>query len=235
MTEEAEKLSASDRRAGAKCQLCAGYLSCDRLFAHPERLRAIRRYLLMQVIVSLVSIVFTMLRDDQPQRIQQTQEEASMRGRRPTALIVAMAGIALLTLSSAIAKEKIQPHTRQDLKAAMQNEALTVLKYTAFAQHARKEGKIALAEILEQTAKSEQRHFSEAARMCGLVREDWHNLANAIVGEYAEFSQTYTQMAERAEAAGDKEVAKSFREIAAEEAKHHQDFQAAVSKSLKPD
>ena len=67
------------------------------------------------------------------------------------------------------------------------------------------------------------------------VREDWHNIANAIVGEYAEFNQTYTQMAERAEAAGDKEVAKSFREIAAEEAKHHQDFKAAVSKSLKPD
>jgi rubrerythrin len=189
----------------------------------------------MQVIALSVSTVFTTSRDDQPPRIQQTQEEASMRGRRPTALIVAMAGIALLTLNSAIAKEKIQPHTRQDLKAAMQNEALTVLKYTAFAQHARKEGKIALAEILEQTAKSEQRHFSEAARMCGLVREDWHNLANAIVGEYAEFSQTYTQMAERAEAAGDKEVAKSFREIAAEEAKHHRDFQAAVSKSLKPE
>ena len=46
-------------------------------------------------------------------------------------------------------------------------------------------------------------------------------------------NQTYTQMAERAEAAGDKDVAKTFREIAAEEAKHHQDFKAAVSKSLK--
>ena len=189
----------------------------------------------MQVIVSSVGIVFTTLRDDQPQRIQQTQEEASMQGQRPTALIVAMAGTVLLTFNLAVAEEKIQPQTRQDLKAAMQNEALTVLKYTAFAQRARKEGKIALAEILEQTAKSEQRHFTEAARMYGLVREDWHNLANAIVGEYAEFSQTYTQMAERAEAAGDKDVAKTFREIAAEEAKHHQDFQAAVSKSLKPD
>src|SRR6516162_3540590 len=163
------------------------------------------------------------------------KKEASMQGRISTALIVAMAGVALLSFNSAVAAKKIQPQTRQDLKAAMQNEALTVLKYTAFAQRALKEGKIALAEILEQTAKSEQRHFSEAARMYGLVREDWHNLANAIVSEYAEFSQTYTQMAERAEAAGDKDVAKTFREIAAEEAKHHQDFQAAVSKSLKPD
>ena len=146
----------------------------------------------------------------------------------------AIAGVALLTLNSAFA-EGIQLQTRQDLKAAMQNEALAVLKYTAFAQHARKEGKIALSDILEETAKSEQRHFSEAARMYGLVREDWHNLANAIVSEYVEFKQTYTQMAERAEAAGDGEVAKSFREIAAEETKHHQEFRAAISKSLKLD
>ena len=45
----------------------------------------------------------------------------------------------------------------------------------------------------------------------------------------------YAGIAEHAEAAGDKEAAARFREIAAEEAEHHQDFQAAVSKSLKPD
>ena len=73
----------------------------------------------MQVIVSSVGIVFTTLRDDQPQRIQQTQEEASMQGQRPTALIVAMAmaGIVLLTFNLAVAEEKIQPQTRQDLKS----------------------------------------------------------------------------------------------------------------------
>jgi rubrerythrin len=163
-----------------------------------------------------------------------SKEEVSMRKRNAIASSL-VAGVALLSVNSGFAEEGIQPQTRQDLKAAMQNEALATMKYTAFAQHARKEGKIALAEILERTAKSEQRHFGEAARMYGLVREDWHNLANAIVGEYAEFNQTYTQMAERAEAAGDKDVAKTFREIAAEEAKHHQDFKAAVSKSLKPD
>ena len=157
-----------------------------------------------------------------------------MRKRNPIVVSV-LTGVALLVLNSAFAEEGIQSQTRQDLKAAMQNETLATLKYMAFAQHARKEGKVALAEILEQTAKSEQRHFGEAARMYGLVSEDWHNLANAIVGEYAEFNQTYTQMAERAETAGDKDVAKTFREIAAEEAKHHQDFKAAVSKSLKPD
>ena len=158
-----------------------------------------------------------------------------MRRRIPIAFAFAVAGIAVLALNSAAAEEAIRSQTRQDLKAAMQNEALTVLKYTAFAQHARKDGKLAFAELLEQTAKSEQRHFSEAAEMYGLVREDWNNLATAIVGEYADFSKFYAQMAERAEAVGDKEVARSFREIAMEETKHHKAFQAAVSKSLRPE
>lgn len=67
------------------------------------------------------------------------------------------------------------------------------------------------------------------------MSQDWLNLSNAIIGEYADARAMYAGMAEHAEAAGDKEVAARFREIAAEEAKHHQDFQAAVSKSLKPD
>jgi hypothetical protein len=77
----------------------------------------------MQVIMSSISSVFTTSRDDQPQRIQQTQEEAWMQGRFLTVLTVAMAGIALLTFNSAFAEEKIQPQTGQDLKAVMQNEA----------------------------------------------------------------------------------------------------------------
>jgi len=162
-----------------------------------------------------------------------SKEEGSRRKRNAIAFF--LVAVPLLAVNPGLAEEVIRPQTRQDLKIAMQNEALAAMKYTAFAQHARKEGKIALTEILEQTAKSEQRHFGEAARMYGLVREDWHNLSMAIVGEYVEFNQTYTEMAERAEAAGDSEVAKTFREIAAEEARHHQDFKAAVSKSLKPD
>lgn len=158
-----------------------------------------------------------------------------MHKQTRVASLVTAAGLALLILNPAFADEGPQPQTQQDLKAAMRNEALTVLTYTAFAQHARKEGKAALAEILEQTAKEEQRHFMELARMNGLVREDWHNLSNAIVSEYTEFNETYARMAERAEAAGDKDVARSLREIAAEEEKHHQDFKAAVSKSLKRD
>ncbi len=158
-----------------------------------------------------------------------------MQKRTPILFLLAATAVGLLTINSATADEALRPQTREDLKTAMQGEAFAVLKYTAFAQHARKEGKIALAEILEQTAAAEQRHFTEMARMYGLVREDGHNLANAIGSEYVESRKTYAQMAERAEAAGDKEAAGSFRQIAAQEAQHHQTFKAAVAKSLRPD
>ncbi len=42
-------------------------------------------------------------------------------------------------------------------------------------------------------------------------------------------------MAERAEAVGDKEAAKTFRDIATSEGQHQADFQDSVSKALKPD
>ncbi len=158
-----------------------------------------------------------------------------MQKRMKSASLLAAAGIALLTLTPAFGDEKLKPQTLQDLNAAMQNEALAVLKYKAFAEHARKEGKIAFAELLERTAKTEQAHFMEEARLSGLAREDWHNLSDAIVAEYAEASRTYAQMAARADAAGDKEVAETFRVLASVEARQHQEFLAAVKKSLKPD
>jgi rubrerythrin len=158
-----------------------------------------------------------------------------MKNRDMMAFAMAAVGVGLLTFNSSFAGEAIQAQTRQDLMTAMQYEAMTVLKYTAFAQHARKDGRLALAELMEQTANAEQRHFTEFARLYGLFGEDWQNLANAIVGEYSDYSQTYVSMAERADATGNTEVANSFRVIAAEETKHHAAFQAAVAKSLRPD
>ena len=148
---------------------------------------------------------------------------------------VTLASLLMLGATWAAAEGTLQQQTRDDLKSAMQNEALTYLKYKVFAEQARKDGKGKLADLLEATAKAEHRHFEEAAKLYGLAREDWHNLASAIVGEYAEYADNYAKMAERAEATGDKDVAKMFREIAAEEARHHQDFKAAINTSLKAD
>ena len=98
--------------------------------------------------------------------------ESSLHRRIPIAFCVAASAIALASFNSAFAEEGIRPQTREDLKAAMQNEALTTLKYKIFAEHARNQGKTALAEILEQTAKAENGHLVETARLYGLVRQD---------------------------------------------------------------
>ncbi len=157
-----------------------------------------------------------------------------MKGRIRTALLSATAGAVLLSLGAALADE-MKPQTRSDMEVALQKEAYSILKYRAFAENARKNGKVTLAALLEETAKFEEQHFFAEAKMYGLVSEDWNNLANAIISEYNDYTDNYVKLAERAEANGDKEVAAKYREIGAEEEKHHQNFKAAVSKALKPD
>jgi hypothetical protein len=77
------------------------------------------------------------------------KKENSIQKRDHTAFSISAAGVALLILNAAVAGEGMQMQRRKDLNTAMQSEALSVLKCTAFAQHARKEDEIALAEILE--------------------------------------------------------------------------------------
>ena len=157
-----------------------------------------------------------------------------MPGRRIASGIAAVV-IALMSFGLAAAGEALQPQTRQDLKSAMENEAFTSWKYTLFAEHARKAGKFVLAEILETTAGMEHGHFMEWAKRSELVGDDWNNLANAIIGEYADDMAMYARLADRAEAAGDKEMAQRFREVRAEEEKHRDRFMKAASTSFEPD
>jgi rubrerythrin len=147
---------------------------------------------------------------------------------------LAVVSIALLAINSAFAEERFQPQTRRDLKAAMQDEAFTVLQYRAYAEQARKEGKIDLADFFEERSKVEFRHFSSFANLYGLVGDGLQNIAKAIGDEYVLKADTYVQIAERAEAAGDKRVAEIFRQNAADEAEHVAMFKAALVKTLKP-
>ena len=158
--------------------------------------------------------------------------------QRRVGFAVAALGLGLLTFSPCFAEEmsqQLQRQTKDELRAAMADEAFTVLEYTAFAEHARKEGKGALADIFDQKVKEEKQHFDGFAQPYGLVREDWHNIAKAIVDEYALKAKTYSQMAEHAEAVGDHEAAKSFRDTATAEGRHQIEFRDSLSKALKPD
>ncbi len=161
--------------------------------------------------------------------------ERVMQIRTLIVKLSATALVAFLPFGVALAEPQLHSQTRADLKEALQSEALTTMKYQAFAEHARKQGKTDLADMLEGTAKAEQDHFARIAAMAGLVREDWNNLAEAIIGEYVASTQTYARMAERADAVGDAETAKLFRQLATEESAHHLNFKTLVPKALKRD
>jgi rubrerythrin len=149
-------------------------------------------------------------------------------------LSIVMASISLGGGDCASAAERLKPEVRQDLKAAMENEAFAVLRYRTFADQARKEGKLELAELLERTLQAENAHFGALEKAYTPDRPTLLNISEAIVGEYNESKTLYAKMAERAEAAGDKETAKLFRDISEDEAKFHQDFIASMSKATKP-
>jgi rubrerythrin len=146
-------------------------------------------------------------------------------------IVPAVTALAMFAALPALAEPPIHESTRRDLEDAMKGEAFAYLKYLSFAEQARKDGRPDIAEQFEKTAKVKRgEHFAEHAKLAGLVRSDAENLSDAIKGENYETMTMYPDMAKRASAAGDLEVAKHFEEVAGDEAKHRDQFKAAIIK-----
>jgi rubrerythrin len=119
--------------------------------------------------------------------------------------------------------------TRNNLLQAMHGEAFAFVKYTLFAQQARKNGREEIAVLFEKTAEVERReHFAEEAELAGLVGSDADNLRDAIQGETYEVDKMYCEFADQAAAAGDEAVAARFAEVRRDEAGHRDAFEAAL-------
>jgi rubrerythrin len=147
------------------------------------------------------------------------------------ALVLGIFLFALLFVRSlnAQADKKMGERTLQNLSTAMHGEAFACAKYMAFAEHARKTGNTELADLLEETAKTERfEHFAEEAQLAGLVRTNSDNLKDAIQGESYETETMYREFAQQAEKDGDHAVAQRFEEIRQDEAKHRDAFLAAL-------
>ena len=146
-------------------------------------------------------------------------------------LIVPILAVASSISAAAFAGETLSNSTRQDLLTAMKSEALAYLKYTMFAEQARKNGNETLAGVLEHTAADEyEKHFKEHAKLYGLLKSDHENLVNAMSAEFVESTQMYQEMAKRAEAAGDVNAAKHFSDLARDEIDHRDAFKGVISK-----
>lgn len=149
---------------------------------------------------------------------------------RVVSTIATFALVLLSAGSSTTDSEKtMNPQTLQNLSTAMHGEAFAYAKYMAFAEHARKTGKPDLANLLENTAKTERfEHFAEEAKLAGLVGSNFENLRDSIKGESYETETMYRRFAEQAAKAGDHAAAQRFEEIRQDEAKHRDAFMAEL-------
>jgi rubrerythrin len=144
-----------------------------------------------------------------------------------------MGGVVLVVLSAAgiATTSELASQTRKNLDAAMHGEAFANLKYRTYADAARKAGNEDLARLFEEAADVESKeHFAREADAAGLAGFDVRNLADAMAGENYENTKMYIGFADEAEKAGDHKVAKMFRQIAADEGDHYQQFKDAFVK-----
>ncbi len=141
-------------------------------------------------------------------------------------------GIGAVAISSfAYAASAPRTPAQQDLQQAMQGEAFATLKYMAYADAARAHGNIELADLFDTIANIErQDHFGGHAKLSGLVGSDADNLKDAIEGEAYEASTMYPQMARRAEATGNRNIAHHLQEVGADEAKHRDAYKEALER-----
>ena len=133
--------------------------------------------------------------------------------------------------TAAMSGETVSRGTRADLLAAMKDEAFSHLRYKIFAEQARKNGNTKLAALFEKIAEDElNKHFRAQAEILGVAKSDKENLTAAISDEYLEAARMYSEMAKRAEEAGDGKAAQHFTAAAADEAEHRNAFRAILAK-----
>jgi rubrerythrin len=152
-----------------------------------------------------------------------------------TKLVLLALGTAAVTVAvigrvRAQEQAKLNATTAAHLSTAMHGEAFAYVKYSLYAQHARQSGNVALANLFEQTAKTERlEHFKEEAKVANLIGTDKANLIDSISGESYEYETMYKGFAEEARKAGDTVAAQRFEEIRQDEAKHRDAFKAALA------
>ena len=121
--------------------------------------------------------------------------------------------------------------TEQNLMTAFAGESQARNKYSYFASKAKKEGYVQIANIFEETANNEKEHakmwFKELHG--GAVPSTIDNLIDAANGENYEWTDMYAKFAKEAEEEGFKEIAATFKGIAAVEKEHEERYRALLA------
>ncbi|NLA86592.1 MAG: 4Fe-4S binding protein [Clostridiales bacterium] len=119
--------------------------------------------------------------------------------------------------------------TEKNLMEGFAGESQARNKYTYFANIAQREGFHQLAEIFLQTARNEQEHARLWFEALGGLGGTAANLLSAAEGENYEWTDMYVRFAEDAEEEGFKELAETFRKVAAVEKAHEERYRALLN------
>jgi len=121
--------------------------------------------------------------------------------------------------------------TKENLQKALQGEALAHLKYQFY------KGKLAntskqIEKDIEEIIHNEKEHGKIWFKLLhnNQVPDDITNLNDAIDGENYEAFSMYLDFAEEADKEGFSDIAKKFREVAAIEAEHAEQFKRVLKK-----
>lgn len=127
--------------------------------------------------------------------------------------------------------------TQENLLKAFAGESMARNRYTFFAEQARKEDLIWIAEVFEETAGNEKAHAQEEHEQIKGSDEansainthaqgtTLENLKNAMIGETHEYTKMYPDFAQVAKEEGEEKAATLFTEISEVEEKHAERYQ----------
>jgi len=124
--------------------------------------------------------------------------------------------------------------TKENLKAAFAGESQACIKYLAFADQARKEGKPNIARLFEAIAYAERVHATNHLRELGGIGDTVENLGTAIAGENFEVNEMYAAYLAVAELQEEKGAKRSMT-YAIEAEKIHADLYGDARKTAQKD
>lgn len=120
--------------------------------------------------------------------------------------------------------------TMENLKEAFAGESQARNKYTFFAQTARNEGWIEVAEAFEEAAANEEQHAKLIFKLLAGIGDTKANLKAAIEGETEEYTSMYPEFAKVAREAGETKAAEYCEEVAKVEEHHANQFKELLDK-----
>lgn len=118
--------------------------------------------------------------------------------------------------------------TEKNLMEAFSGESQARNKYTYYASVAKKEGYEQIAAIFLETAENEKEHAKIHYKYLNGIGDTLTNLNDAAAGENYEWTDMYAQFAKEADEEGFKEIAATFRAIAAVEKEHEARYKKLI-------